>query len=226
MSEPKRPEDLHPDNWEMHPDGDEILHLVEGDIDLVVEDESGEILLPLARGQSCVVERGTWHRLLLRAPSRLMFLTPVAARACVRMKYENAHPALEAAPMDRARLRHAVCAPGRHGTWPAHLSCDRNGAGPRLDRPVTTLAGVDVAISALRARYGDTSLGLILPAPDPRHAWQASVHAADGEPSPSPSIRNRDRYFRRCLPDRRRGTSCSPFITACCSDWAGRPSRF
>src|SRR3546814_5979992 len=41
-------------------------------------------------------------------------------------------------------------------------------AGPRLDRPVTTLAGVDVAISALRARYGDTSLGLILPAPDPR----------------------------------------------------------
>lgn len=76
MSEPKRPEDLHPDNWEMHPDGDEILHLVEGDIDLVVEGESGEILLPLARGQSCVVERGTWHRLLLRAPSRLMFLTP------------------------------------------------------------------------------------------------------------------------------------------------------
>src|SRR3546814_15764744 len=55
-------------------------------------------------------------------------------------------------------------------------------AGPRLDRPVTPLAGVDVAISALRARYGDTSLGLILPAPDPRPAWQASVHAADGEP--------------------------------------------
>lgn len=54
-------------------------------------------------------------------------------------------------------------------------------AGPRLDRPVTTLAGVDVAISSLRARYGDTSLGLILPAPDPRHAWQASVRAGDGE---------------------------------------------
>src|SRR3546814_19953110 len=55
-------------------------------------------------------------------------------------------------------------------------------AGPRLDRPVTTLAGVDVAISALRARYGDTSLGLIPPAPDPRHPWQPSVHAADGDP--------------------------------------------
>lgn len=55
-------------------------------------------------------------------------------------------------------------------------------AGPRLDRPVTTLAGVDVAISSLRVRYGDTALGLILPAPDPRHAWQASVRAGDGEP--------------------------------------------
>ncbi|WP_324740951.1 PepSY-associated TM helix domain-containing protein [Tsuneonella sp. CC-YZS046] len=54
-------------------------------------------------------------------------------------------------------------------------------AGPRLDRPVTTLAGVDVAISSLRARYGDTTLGLILPAPDPRHAWQASVRERDGE---------------------------------------------
>lgn len=54
-------------------------------------------------------------------------------------------------------------------------------AGPRLDRPATTLTGVDVAVSSLRARYGDISLGLILPAPDPRHAWQASVRAGDGE---------------------------------------------
>jgi len=76
MSEPKEPADLHPDNWEMHPEGDEILHLVEGGIDLVVEDANGEMCMPLPPGQSCVVERGTWHRLLLRAPSRLMFLTP------------------------------------------------------------------------------------------------------------------------------------------------------
>lgn len=76
MSEPVCPEDLHPQNWEMHPYGDEILHLVKGDIDLIIEDGADERVMPLASGKSCIVERGTWHRLLLRAPSRLLFLTP------------------------------------------------------------------------------------------------------------------------------------------------------
>lgn len=78
MSAPTIPADLHPENWEMHPDGDELLFLLDGAIDVMLAAENGGdgVLLPLRRGQACLVESGTWHRLLLRAPSRLMFVTP------------------------------------------------------------------------------------------------------------------------------------------------------
>ena len=51
------------------------------------------------------------------------------------------------------------------------------GAAPRLDQPAASLAGVDPALAAIRARYHDASTGLILPAPDSRHAWLASVRS-------------------------------------------------
>lgn len=73
MAAPRDPADLHPENWEMHPHGDELLYLLEGALDLVLD---GGEAVPLHAGQACVVESGTWHRLLLRAPSRLLFVTP------------------------------------------------------------------------------------------------------------------------------------------------------
>ncbi|WP_066684056.1 hypothetical protein [Caulobacter sp. CCH9-E1] len=76
FSQPRRGEDLHPQVWEMHPEGDELLHLVEGAIDLVLDAPEGEQRIALSGGQSCVVARGAWHRLLLREPSILMFITP------------------------------------------------------------------------------------------------------------------------------------------------------
>jgi mannose-6-phosphate isomerase-like protein (cupin superfamily) len=76
MSEPKAPADLHPQSWEMHPEGDEVLHLVAGSIDLILDEAAGESRVRLEAGSSCVVERGAWHCLLLREPSRLLFITP------------------------------------------------------------------------------------------------------------------------------------------------------
>lgn len=78
MFAPVDPQDLHPEKWEMHPHGDELLYLLEGAIDVVVGDDDGheEAPLLLSAGQSCLVPVGTWHRLLLREPSRLMFVTP------------------------------------------------------------------------------------------------------------------------------------------------------
>lgn len=73
MSAPVSPGDLHPENWEMHPHGDEVLLLLEGALDLELE---GDAPRALQAGQACVVESGTWHRLLLRAPARLLFVTP------------------------------------------------------------------------------------------------------------------------------------------------------
>ena len=76
MSRPEKAGDLHPDSWEMHPEGDELLHLFGGAIDLLLDEPEGEQRIRLKGGQSCVVTRGTWHCLLLREPSTLMFVTP------------------------------------------------------------------------------------------------------------------------------------------------------
>ena len=37
-----------------------------------------ERLISLARGATCIVPRGVWHRLIIRQPSDLMFVTPAA----------------------------------------------------------------------------------------------------------------------------------------------------
>ncbi len=78
MFAPVDPKDLHPEKWEMHPHGDELLYLFDGAIDIVIGDEDGQEqdLIPLRAGQSCLVPTGIWHRLLLREPSRMMFVTP------------------------------------------------------------------------------------------------------------------------------------------------------
>lgn len=89
MSRPAKAGDLHPDSWEMHPDGDELLHLFGGAIDLVLDEPEGEQRIRLEEGQSCVVTRGTWHCLLLREPSTLMFVTPAGG---TRMRPRAATP--------------------------------------------------------------------------------------------------------------------------------------
>jgi mannose-6-phosphate isomerase-like protein (cupin superfamily) len=63
-------------HWEMHPRGDEILYMLDGAIDVVLEQPDGTTrTLPLEAGAACLVPRATWHRLLPRAPGHLLALT-------------------------------------------------------------------------------------------------------------------------------------------------------
>jgi mannose-6-phosphate isomerase-like protein (cupin superfamily) len=62
-------------HWEMHPKGDEILTLLEGEITLVIETESGEERVPLHTGETFVVPKGAWHRALVPAPYTLLAIT-------------------------------------------------------------------------------------------------------------------------------------------------------
>ncbi len=71
------PAELHPDQWEMHPHGDELLLLIDGVIDLITSDGRNEQRQLLQKGQAVLMRQGTWHRLLLLAPSTLAFLSPV-----------------------------------------------------------------------------------------------------------------------------------------------------
>jgi uncharacterized glyoxalase superfamily protein PhnB/mannose-6-phosphate isomerase-like protein (cupin superfamily) len=65
------------DNWEIHPYGDEVVCLLSGDFDLVLDEHGGSRAVRLDRGGSfVVVPRGTWHTAKVRAPSSALFLTP------------------------------------------------------------------------------------------------------------------------------------------------------
>ena len=70
------PSDFHADQCEMHPRADEFLFLVKGEIDVVFEEADGDTVRTLRGGDACIVPRGTWHRLVLREPSDLLFVTP------------------------------------------------------------------------------------------------------------------------------------------------------
>jgi mannose-6-phosphate isomerase-like protein (cupin superfamily) len=73
-----------PHAGEMHPDGDELLYLVEGAMDVVLDEEAGERCLSLQPGQAFVVPCGVWHRVMIREPCRLLYFTP--GRSRVRWK--------------------------------------------------------------------------------------------------------------------------------------------
>jgi mannose-6-phosphate isomerase-like protein (cupin superfamily) len=57
-----------PHAGEMHPDGDELLYLVEGAINVILDEEAGERCLSLQPGQAFVVPCGVWHRVMVREP--------------------------------------------------------------------------------------------------------------------------------------------------------------
>jgi len=65
-----------PHAGEMHPDGDELLHLLSGRVDVLLEEADGDRVVALQPGDAIVVPRGIWHRVLLREPSRLLHVTP------------------------------------------------------------------------------------------------------------------------------------------------------
>jgi mannose-6-phosphate isomerase-like protein (cupin superfamily) len=65
-------------HWERHPAGDEILVLLSGEIDLVLQTRAGARTTRLKAGQTFVVPQGTWHRARVHKPGELMFITPGA----------------------------------------------------------------------------------------------------------------------------------------------------
>lgn len=51
-----------PSPWERHPDGDELLHVLEGEVEVTVLTEGGAVQRPVSTGSIFVVPRGLWHR--------------------------------------------------------------------------------------------------------------------------------------------------------------------
>jgi mannose-6-phosphate isomerase-like protein (cupin superfamily) len=62
-------------HWEMHPAGEEILVLLEGEMTMILDDGRDERRVQLLAKQACVVPRGVWHRALVPRPSMLLAIT-------------------------------------------------------------------------------------------------------------------------------------------------------
>lgn len=67
-----------PSPWEMHPDCDELLNAIEGEIEIEVLPLDGgpSTVVLLTSGSFLIVPKGCWHRQTIRAKSKEFYLTP------------------------------------------------------------------------------------------------------------------------------------------------------
>lgn len=67
------------DSWEAHPRGEELVCLVSGSMDFILEREGGQETVELRDpGAFLIVPRGAWHTATVHAPSRALVVTPGA----------------------------------------------------------------------------------------------------------------------------------------------------
>ncbi len=63
--------------WEMHPEGDEIVCLLAGDVDFVLWRDGGEEIVRVDQaGSYIVVPKGTWHTARPHTATAMLFITP------------------------------------------------------------------------------------------------------------------------------------------------------
>lgn len=62
-------------SWEMHPEADEFVYLLDGDIEFHLELPGGLQVQRIEGRGAVVVPRGVWHTAKVFAPSRMFFVT-------------------------------------------------------------------------------------------------------------------------------------------------------
>lgn len=63
------------DSWEMHPEGDEFVYLLAGDIEFQLETPEGLVTRRIDGRGAVVVPRGVWHTAKVFKPARMFFIT-------------------------------------------------------------------------------------------------------------------------------------------------------
>jgi mannose-6-phosphate isomerase-like protein (cupin superfamily) len=66
------------DHWERHPSGDEVLYLLSGALDIVLEEGGAQRVLEMRPRTGIIVPRGLWHTGRVRTPGELLSVTPGA----------------------------------------------------------------------------------------------------------------------------------------------------
>jgi mannose-6-phosphate isomerase-like protein (cupin superfamily) len=68
-------------SWEVHPDGDEIVVLLSGAIDLVLDLPDGHRIVELRDRGAAVVPGGVWHTANVHSPGEALHITRGAGTA-------------------------------------------------------------------------------------------------------------------------------------------------
>jgi mannose-6-phosphate isomerase-like protein (cupin superfamily) len=64
-------------NWEMHPAGEELVYLLSGSVDFVLDQAGSRSTVALRRtGDFVLVPRAIWHMAKALEPSSMLFITP------------------------------------------------------------------------------------------------------------------------------------------------------
>ena len=72
--------------WERHPDGDELVHVVDGTATLQIATESEVQSLAVSAGMLAIVPKGVWHRFHYPEGVTLLTITPGQADHNARTK--------------------------------------------------------------------------------------------------------------------------------------------
>ena len=69
--------------WEVHPMGDEVVVLISGAVDFVLQFDEGEQTVELSLpGDYVIVPRGVWHTAKMSVLSKILFVTPGENTQC------------------------------------------------------------------------------------------------------------------------------------------------
>jgi quercetin dioxygenase-like cupin family protein len=61
---------------ERHPDGDELIYLLSGEVTVVIEAPGGDQRPTLGPGDALIVAQGLWHHIEVIRPAQLVHFTP------------------------------------------------------------------------------------------------------------------------------------------------------
>jgi mannose-6-phosphate isomerase-like protein (cupin superfamily) len=70
-----------PHRGEVHPDGDELLYMISGRVEVILDDGDrdhvgAETVRSIGPGEALIVPRGVWHRVEVVEPGHFVHVTP------------------------------------------------------------------------------------------------------------------------------------------------------
>jgi len=66
---------------ERHPGGDEMLHILDGEVDITVLTDDGRVETTARAGSIFVCPKGLWHRQMSRSGVTVLYATPTKRRS-------------------------------------------------------------------------------------------------------------------------------------------------